>query len=171
MAPVEIEKPSVSFTDEAQRALQNSLMRIERRIRAKAADHAIKVRGTPSEVTASDIEKAYRELVAFSNRYVVPSRIENGPKHWRKSNSLRLLATLYTWIGALTAVCGIVYPFVRTKLLDPSVRFSVLTGLAGVVLAALGLSLRQYLDFREAVRKEESLKRFDQYISVYRKPD
>ncbi len=124
MPSVEIERPSVSFTDEAQRALQNSLMRIERRIRAKAADHAIKVRGTPSEVTASDIEKAYRELIAFSNRYVVPSRIENGPKHWRKATSLRLLATVYTWIGALTAVSGIVYPFVRTKLLDPSVRFT-----------------------------------------------
>ncbi len=171
MPSVEIERPSVSFTDEAQRALQNSLMRIERRIRAKAADHAIKVRGTPSEVTASDIEKAYRELIAFSNRYVVPSRIENGPKHWRKATSLRLLATVYTWIGALTAVSGIVYPFVRTKLLDPSVRFSVMVGFVGFILAALGLGIRQYLDFRETARKEESSKRYEQYVNVYRKAE
>src|SRR5260370_9524051 len=111
--PVEIEKPTVSFTDEAQRVLQQSLLRLERRIRAKAADHAIKSRGTPSEVTGSDIEKAYRELIDPGPRTLVPDSIKDDRKQWRKSATLRFISRLYVWFGLFVPAAGSLSPFVR----------------------------------------------------------
>ena len=166
---VEIEKPSVSFTDDAQRALQQSLSRLERRIRAKAADYAIKSRGTPTEVTASDIEKAYRDLIARGPQDAYRDRLEDGRKLWRRTANLRFIATVYTWLGALIAICGATYPFVRAKLVDPSVRFSLVFGLCGLFISAVGLSFRSYLNFREALRKEAT--RPLSIMDVYRKPE
>lgn len=166
---VEIEKPAVSFTDEAQRALQESLLRLERRIRAKAADYAIKTRGTPSEVTASDIHKAYRDLIVRGPQEAYRDRFEDGRKQWRKTANLRLIATFYTWFGALTAICGATYPFIRAKLLDPSFRFSVVFGLCGLFMAMLGVSFRAYLNYREALRKDRTS--VLSIVDLYRKPE
>jgi len=167
---VEIEKPAVSFTDEAQRALQTSLQRVERRIRAKAADLAIKARGTPTEVTASDIEKAYRELIGSGTRDVFPGKTEIDRKLGRKTINLRFISTLYVWFGVLIALCGVTYPFIRPKLIDPSVRFSVLVGLSGLLVAALGQGLKAYLNYSELLRKEENSRRYTRVIDFYQKP-
>jgi|SRR5208282_1145133 len=157
---IEIEKPSVSFTDEAQRTLQHSLLRLERRIRARAADEAIKSRGTPSEVTGSDIEQAYRELIGRSPSDLFEDRMENQSRHWRRATQLQLMATFYMILGLFLTVCGAIYPFIRSQLQNPSVRLSVMITAGGLFMAAIGLAMRTYLRYREFLRKEESLRRY-----------
>jgi hypothetical protein len=168
--PVEIEKPFVSFTEEAQRVLQHSVTRLERRIRAKAADNAIKSRGTPSEVTGSDVEKAYREILGsnlpqgFSGRTLRELRVR------RKTSSLRFISTLYVWFGVLIAVCGGIYPFIRVKMLDPTVRFSVLAAVSGLIVALLGVVFKAYLNYHDVVRKEEIPRKYPVF-DVYRRSE
>ena len=156
---VEIEKSSVSFTDEAHRSLQTSLARLERRIRAKAADEAIKSRGTPTEVTGSDIEKAYRMIVGLTPSGLFDERMQDEHNHWRKAALLRLTSTVYTGFGIFLAIGGIVYPFIRSQLLNPSQRLSVMIAASGVLLAAVGMSMRSYLRYREFRRRENILVR------------
>ena len=162
---VEMEKPAVSFTDEAQAAIQRSILRLERRIRARAADQAIKSRGTPAEVTGSDIEKAYRELLMGSyERDAVLQSLHTDRKHWQRVTWLRLVSVIYTWAGFFIALVGGIYPFIRSQLQNPSVKLSVTLAASGLVVAGLGLTMRAYLKYREAVRKDEKViyrRRFD----------
>jgi len=104
-------------------------------------------------------------------RDVFPGRTEIDRKLWRKTTNLRFISTLYVWLGALTAVCGVIYPFIRTKLLDPSVRFSVLVGLCGLLMALLGQGLKAYLNYREVLRKEENSRRYTRVFDFYQKAE
>jgi hypothetical protein len=152
---VEMEKPAVSFTDEAQAAVQRSILRLERRIRARAADQAIKARGTPAEVTGSDIEKAYRELIGSSGRDLSVQSLQTDRRHWQRLTWLRLVSVIYTWAGFFIALVGGIYPFIRSQLLNPSVKLSVTLAGSGLVVAGLGLTMRAYLKYREAIRRDE----------------
>ena len=139
---VEIEKPSVSFTNEAQRALQHSLLRVERKIRARAADKAIKSRGTPSEVTGSDIEKAYREVIGRNTPNFSTDRM--GDQILRKDRRLQLMARFCIVLGLSSTVLAAIYPFIRNQLQNPSLRFSVILAVGGLFMAGIGLLVRVF---------------------------
>ncbi|MGA2475350.1 MAG: hypothetical protein ABSF73_01900 [Terriglobia bacterium] len=62
MPTEELQRLSVTFTEEAEIALAQRLRRLERQLRGAAVEEAVRARGTPGEVTSSDIHKAYSEL-------------------------------------------------------------------------------------------------------------
>jgi hypothetical protein len=168
---VEIEKPAISYTDEAQVALQRSLLLLERSIRARAADQAIKSRGTPAEVTGSDIEKAFRDIIGPDPRDMFEEGLQSQREYWRKSSRLQFISLVYTWVGLFLALIAGIYPFIRTQLLNPSVKFSVAFVLCGLLVAALGLSMRAYLGYRGAIRREETLRRYSRSFDYRGEPD
>ena len=170
--PVEIERSAVSFTDEAQAALHRSLVQLERRIRAKAADNAIKSHGTPAEVTGSDIEKAYRDLIESNPRDVFDESTQGSRGNWRRSTRLDVLASLYTWLGLFVAVCGGAFPFIRAQLANPTIRASALFVASGLLLAILGVVMRAYLRYLEVNRMDDRLRHYYSRAVFYRKePD
>jgi hypothetical protein len=159
---VEIEKGSVSFTDEAQIALQRVLLRLERRIRAKAADQAIKSRGTPAEVTGSDVERAYRELSQ-------PDSIDSfqrlaSERGFRRSHMVRLVSKAYIFVGLVIAIAGGFYPYFHERFANPTFRFSAAITLGGLVLSLVGFFFGEYMRQRELALKDDVMRRYSQFF-------
>jgi len=160
---VEIEKPAVSFTGEAEMALNRSVSRLERRLRAKAANLAIKSRGTPAEVTGSDVERAYRDVL----RLDIPERYEDkldDERRLRRLRRLHLVSMMYMLIGLVIAVAGGLYPYVHEHLGNPTFRLSVATVSAGLAVSGVGFFLREYTRQRDLARKEEALRKYSRFI-------
>jgi hypothetical protein len=159
---VEIEKGSVSFTDEAQVSLQRVLLRLERRIRAKAADQAIKSHGTPAEVTGSDVERAYRELSQ-------PDSIDSfqrlvSERKFRRSHMVRLISKAYIFVGLVTALAGGFYPYIHDRLANPTFRLSAVITLSGLGLSGLGFFLGEYMRQRELALKDDAIRHYSQFF-------
>jgi uncharacterized membrane protein len=161
---VEIEKTAVSFTDEAELALNRSISRLERRVRARAADLAIKSRGTPAEVTGSDIERAYRDILRPNAGEPFEEKLQSA-RRLRKSHTLHFISTVYVWLGLVTAIVGGLYPYIQARFANPTFRLSMAITLIGLALSGLGFFLREYTRQRELVRKEETASRFSRFIS------
>jgi hypothetical protein len=155
---IEIEKAAISFTDEAELALNRSISRLERRVRARAADLAIKSRGTPAEVTGSDIERAYRDILRPTPGEPLEEKVLSN-RRLRKSHMLHFVSTVYVWLGVVTAIVGGLYPYVQARLANPTFRLSTAITLTGLALSGLGLLLREYTHQRELIRKEETTAR------------
>jgi hypothetical protein len=159
---VEIEKAAVSFTDEAELALTRSMSRLERRVRARAADLAIKSRGTPAEVTGSDVERAYREVLRPNVGEPIEGK-ERSERRARKLYTLHFLSTMYTWLGLVIACLGILYPYIHDRLANPTFRLSVVISFTGLALAGVSYLFGQYARQHELARREEMLQRYSRF--------
>lgn len=166
--PAELENVSVIFTDEAEAAIKKSLARWERRLRARALDEAVRTRGVPAEVTASDIERAANRL---GNRKYIASRgserfLAHGPRDYeileafrnsgpdearrnRRQTFSSLLAKVYIWLGITGTIAGILYAPIlhryKTLSADPSWRFGLLVAAAGLCMFGIGLAFKVFL--------------------------
>lgn len=163
--PTETERTSISFTGEAELALRRTLGRFERQLRAKAADEAVRSRGVPAEVTGSDINKAFLEIVAihrvpphllnrvrrgelpfevaeeFLEREKTREKRPQRPKHF-----IEKLSSLYIWAGVFIAIFGLLYaPIYKTFLgliADPAWKTGLLIFATGTAVAVVGFVSR-----------------------------
>ena len=173
MAPQtpQIEQTSASFTEEAEAAVQKSLHRVERRLRLKALDEALRTRGWPPEVTASDVFKAevelrpsrdprnprdLRNLRDLDDRSYLRALEERAdflrserPPNRRVSRAWRLLDTItrvYLVIGVIFAVGGLLYaPLLdRITLLlhDANWKRGLTLSLSGALLVVMSVLFR-----------------------------
>src|SRR5690349_12115293 len=69
MAETSLETPTIVFTEEAEAALRRAMMQHERRLRSNAVEFAVRARGTPAEITASDIQRAYNVIRNHPSRH------------------------------------------------------------------------------------------------------
>jgi hypothetical protein len=160
----DIENLSVTFTEEAESALRRIVARVERQIRARASEEAIRNRGIPAEVTGSDVQRAsnrslrgygYGTSTHFSRRRLREDsrfgnrRIISGPSiSTRKRSSLERLASLYVWLGVIGLVFGLLWAptssLIKVLWANPAWRAGlVITQAAGVTLA-LGIAVKFY---------------------------
>jgi hypothetical protein len=149
-------------------ALSRSVSRLERRIRAKAADLAIKAHGTPAEVTGSDVEKAYRELLTAPDAHEY--KLDSQRRRLRRSHMIFLMSTVYSWMGLVIAAFGVLYPYIHARLENRVFRFSMAIVVTGLTLSTVGFVLREYTRHQEAARKEEAL-RYGRFVIGRREPE
>jgi|HubBroStandDraft_6_1064221.scaffolds.fasta_scaffold200800_2 hypothetical protein len=175
---------SITFTDAAELALQQALRRLERDLRARAIDDAVRTRGVPAEVTSTDVNRAYSEtrnvsrIVTRRTPYLddpdLPPhvreqlylqhiiRAEGSSEEHRKSASERL-ARAYIIFGAIVGSLGVLFPPLyklgRGLLSEPIWRLGLATSAIGILTALLGVGFQSYLQSRaaELARKRASL--------------
>jgi hypothetical protein len=176
--PLDAERstPSVTFTEEAELALERELKRTERRLRAKAIEESIRSRGFPAEVTGTDIARASKDLSPrqilreerFPGRFLHPeidvpmdersiriqAKAEAEERQWKKTGFYKI-STLYFWLGFATAIIGLFYPLLHRILVNinqsPLWRQSALICASGVMLMFVGLFFRS--QFRKRYRR------------------
>jgi hypothetical protein len=164
--PAELENTSITFTDEAETALHKRLLRLERELRGRAIDEAVRTRGLPAEVTGSDIQRAFNRIM--SRRYLPGRDVERtsfafhpGAQitrgfgiseiegHQRERNIRRSLservANFYAWLGFVIGLIGLLWAPVyhRVKNLsiaDPIWRFGFLVAGAGLAMSFVGIA-------------------------------
>ena len=157
--PAELENATIMFTDEAEVALKKEMARIERRIRGRAIDEAVRSRGVPAEVTGSDIARASRTFMyrMYRNdfRSSASGRISEsrGIRDFVTSEASRhrdrvrtisdLLPNFYIWLGLLTTIIGLLYPpiYYRYRILaqDRIWRSGLFIGATGLAIFFLGV--------------------------------
>lgn len=160
--PVEEVKGSIVFTDEAEVALRRTLNRLERRLRIRAVDEAVRARGVPAEVTSSDVNRASTEVSLprrlppgvwserppeFGDRLFEPGE---GLDAWQIPRfTVDRLLTVYVLLGAVTALIGLIYPWVVEFLAkiqsDPLRRTGLLIAISGLMLALVSALLQRVL--------------------------
>jgi hypothetical protein len=179
--PAELENTSVMFTEEAEVALKRGLSRLERRLRGRAVDEAVRTRGVPAEVTGSDIERALNKVM---NRRYLPNRewersfvlhpgqrrvlggfVTSDPEDRQREHRRSLsewVARLYMWVGAVGALAGVCYAPVyhRFRMLsaDPAWRLGFLMAAASFCMFILGLGFKIYLS---KVRLDRNRRHFE----------
>ena len=116
------------FTDGASQALHDLSAELATELRDRAIEEALRTRGEPVEVTASDVLRA---------RYQQSHEIRVS----RVSSSTSTLFRLYFYVGILTAIIGFTYPFlsgyIKTIELTQDERLSLMLGLTGLVTSVL----------------------------------
>lgn len=131
------------FTKEAERLLEQEVEGLRNEFRQAAVDEALRLRGEPVEVTASDVKRARR---LFTKR-AAPLY----PMTW-------FILRLYIVTGLLVFVGGIAYPYLRQMLdtADSVARVSVILTVSGLILVAVSLVMKFYF---HALRGARYLKR------------
>jgi hypothetical protein len=161
--PSPLEHASASFTEEAEAAVQKALQRIERRLRGKALEEAMRTRGWPLEVTASDVHRAEfewrprrdssnspreRALLRFSEdkEGALLSNLGARNASRKPKRLLDVLALAYQVIGLFFAIAGLVYaPLLKrvsSLLHDPNWRRGLTLSLVGSTLFLMSALVR-----------------------------
>jgi hypothetical protein len=175
---------SITFTDEAELALQRVLRRLERELRARAVDDAVRTRGVPAEVTGTDVNRAYSEtrsvsrIVTRRSPYLddpdLPPHVRDqlylqhfihteGTSEERRKSASERLAKMYIILGVIVGALGVLFPPLyklgRGLLSEPIWRLGLATSAFGILTALLGLGFQSYLQSRaaEIARRRESL--------------
>jgi hypothetical protein len=164
----------VTFTNEAESAIEREVQRFERRLRARAIEESIRSRGFPAEVTGTDVARSSREIATrrkvrggeylpeagtvdeveeiehrLAYQKLLHADEQDSPevRNWRKSAIYKLL-TAYGWTGVAVAAAGSMYPLLHGAVLslahNPIWRQAFLLSTAGVALAVAGFSMRSY---------------------------
>jgi hypothetical protein len=127
-----------SITDAAQEALLEESAEYADRLRETAIKEALTSRGTPVEVTASDVKRAARTLRAVRADEVV----ERYPATYK-------LMTAYFWAGVAMgglALLLLAVPFKELGFALPfSERIFATLGLAGAFLTAASAAMRWFM--------------------------
>lgn len=137
------------FTEEASRLLEQETKKFGEELKQEAVNEALRSRGEPVEVTASDVRRA-------------------GEMFQKREASLRpktaLILRMYTVLGALMFVVGMTYPYMREffNRTDFESRLSFMIAIMGLILAVASFFMKNYFDIslRSKIRKtlEESEK-------------
>ena len=134
------------FTEEASRLLEKESDILANELREEAINEAIRSRGEPIEVTASDVRKA-RALFTKRSFPLKPTT--------------DLILWLYFGMGITMFLVGVSYPFLRKLLYEADLisRLSLMIALAGLGLALCSFFIRYYL---AAVLRRKSRHRLEQ---------
>ncbi len=135
------------FTSEARRLLERESERIASELEEEAFNEALRSRGEPVEVTASDVRKAASRFVKRD----VPLRPYTD-----------LLLKVYLATGILLFFGGLLYPYIKSLLENSrsDTRISVLVAISGVVLSLFSFFFRYYM---EALIRTKSRRRLEEY--------
>jgi hypothetical protein len=122
------------FTDEATKLLETESKRMANDLREAAVNEALRSRGEPVEVTASDVRKA-QELFRKQEAKLPPPR------------GIMLLK-IYALFGGLVFFLGLLYPSVREFIFkrDLTSRLSLMVAIAGLFIALVSLFLAWYFE-------------------------
>ncbi len=136
------------FTPEAERILAEESSRLVEEFRQQAMDEALRARGTPVEVTASDVRRARLRFVK-----------REGPLRPLTEMTLRVYAVL----GALLVIGGTLYPVIKPLIEkgDPTFKTSLLLAGMGVVLLVTSVLGRYYLRIRNEILSRRLLERYE----------
>jgi hypothetical protein len=136
------------FTPEAERVLAEESAHINAEFRKQAIDEALRARGTPVEVTASDVRRARSRFVR-----------RDAPLYPMTAMLLRV----YLVIGVLLAIAGIAYPTVKRLVEsgDPTLRLSAMMGIAGAVLTLISFMGQYYFRARSEAASRKILERYE----------
>lgn len=141
------------FTGEARRLLREEQEKLVLDLEKEAIGEALRTRGEPVEVTASDVRKA-RQMFT------------------KREPSLRpvsdLLLRVYTVLGVLMFVIGIMYPFFKEMLIkyDTVSRISFMISLAGLALAVFSMFMRKYFDALHMTRMRRRLEEQEMHVNI-----
>ena len=133
-------------TEDAERLLHSEIESLGKDLRRAAYLEALRSRGEPVEITASDVERARERLV------------------WKRaplSSLAQSISQLYIILGLLLFAGGLGYPWILRTLQNESGILSLLVSLTGTVMVLLGLFSRFYFEHISTLRS-----RF-----TYREPD
>src|ERR1700674_2117271 len=182
--PLDAERtdPTVTFTTEAELALEREVARFERRLRAKAIEASVRTRGFPAEVTGTDVAKSSRDLShlktsvsadeemvhhwslqsAADRRYEMVARslergeAEDPEKNRYKRTSIYRLFSIYGWLGVAVSLIGAMYPVlhdvIKGVLHNPDLRQAFLISSMGLGLAVVGFAARSLFKRRWMAR-------------------
>jgi hypothetical protein len=177
MPTEELQRRSITFTEEAEAALAQKLRRLERQIRGDAIEEAVRGRGAPGEVTGSDINRAYfglfrsRRLPPAYYRDVIfrgelPPIVGRGPveedmepeRESRPKTYLERIGTVYIKVGLIVAVGGVLFPLVArlvSTILHASkqAQGGFLVAAAGLLTALFGYVARSMAETKLRQRK------------------
>lgn len=133
-------KAKASFTKEADELLRLETHVFQNDLRRESYDSALRSRGLPVEVTASDVMRA-KGLMRAGRRPI--------------TSSTDFLLKVYIIVGMCMFVAGLGYPRLKRILEEssPIDRASFTMSLAGVALAALAAFMRHYLNVRRQSRE------------------
>jgi hypothetical protein len=178
-------RASIVLTEEAEAALRRVMLHQERRLRAGAVESAVRRRGTPAEVTASDVQRADFMLrrrpalsqapsgvvreIAYPFRDEQPGIFEyyqaqeEDELRRKKLQSLppriRFLISVYKRIGIALLVAGLPIPFLYdyVSVLMETKGFRIGGAMVLIGLAMLGLSYgaQQLFEIRNLKRRSE----------------
>jgi hypothetical protein len=162
----ELENASITFTEEAEVALRRAISRVERQVRGRAVEEAVRRRGVPAEVTGSDIQRAFsrfmfrrisareRERATFyGGEHLVPSKFTESGIELEQGRSKKKLyeriASGYIWTGAAAMLVGLLWAptahWVRNLASDPAWRFGFLVTVAGFATLVVGIFVKFYV--------------------------
>jgi len=121
------------FTEEAIKLLEQETKRFGEELKEEAVNEALRSRGEPVEVTASDVRRA-REMFQKRGAKLRPATA--------------LLLRTYMVFGALIFVVGMIYPYMREFFYKSDVesRLSFMIAIAGLTMATASFFMRNYLD-------------------------
>jgi hypothetical protein len=167
------ERKTVSFTVEAEIAIQRFMRKLERGIRARSIDDAVRARGLPAEVTGTDVSRAYTELLvsrpgyrrrAYFDDPDLPPQVrgefylqEARTAIAKQGSKTEKLAKVYIAIGIVIGVLGVLFPPLyklgRGLLSDPIWRLGLGISAIGIATAIIGVTFQSFLQSRALRRK------------------
>jgi hypothetical protein len=138
----------LSITSEAKRLLDEEARELAAELEQEAIAEALRNRGRPVEVTASDVRRA-RIRFTKRDRPLLPMT--------------DLLLRFYLFGGLMLFVGGFLYPLVRPFILEanPEARASFLVSLAGLAAATVGFVGRFFLKWREELRARHKYEEYE----------
>lgn len=175
--PLETEKQSVVFTDEAELALRRAVQRLESRLRRAVIEESVRQRGFPVEVTGSDVERAARHSTfalrarpdiaagfdpipadeALREKLLLTELFQSGRQ---RRNLTERMADAYTRVGIALAAGGILVPSLyvlyRSLSRDLPWRIGLLVCGTGIAMALIGVLMRAILAKRPLALLEDA---------------
>lgn len=146
------------FTEEAAKLLEQETKKFGEELKEEAVNEALRSRGEPVEVTASDVKRA-REM------------FQKGEARLRPATAL-LLRT-YMVLGALMFVVGMIYPYMREFYYKSDVesRLSFMIAIAGLIMVVASLFMRNYFDMALQSKTRRTLDKTKKESQQQNQPD
>jgi hypothetical protein len=119
------------FTDEASRLLEQETKKFGEELKQEAVNEALRSRGEPVEVTASDVRRA-KEMFQKREASLRPGTA--------------LFLRIYMVLGALMFVGGMIYPYIREYIYKSENQLSFVIAISGLIVLLFSTFLKSYLD-------------------------
>ena len=146
------------FTEEASKLLEQETNKFGVELKQEAVNEALRSRGEPVEVTASDVRRA-REMFQKRERSLRPKTA--------------LILRMYTVLGALMFVVGMTYPYMREFFYrtDPVSRLSFMIALMGLALSVVSFFMKNYIDLSLRSKMRKTLEESEKSSQQKNQPD
>jgi hypothetical protein len=137
------------ITEEAKRLLEEESRLLAEELKQEAVAEALRSRGRPVEVTASDVRKARIRFIK-RERQLLPMT--------------NLVLRIYAILGGFLFIGGLLYPFVKPLIekADLVSRISLMVSGMGLVLLFAAAFGRYYFAHRYQMRAREELEKFEE---------